>query len=260
MMQDIMVGEIGQNNIGQGDIAFQQKLYDDPNATRRNLHRARKAWIERRLDAALTSPQKVLEVGVGCGTFTRYLSEKNATVHAVDINQQFLDGVAGLPGVEVLNADATKDLGLRDIDIAVCSEVLEHVPPRDSQSMLQQFASSLKPGGMLILTTPQRYSSVEMMVRLFRFPFILAIAKKLYGTAEDLGHINLLTNNELRKQIAQAGFIVAEQDFFGFYLPFIAEFGGETGSRFQQSLGRALKHIPVLKNLLWTQAFILVKP
>lgn len=244
---------------GQDDIAFQEKLYNDPNPTRRGLHLARRAWIEKHLAPFVGKGTKVIEVGVGCGVFTRHLSGLGASVLAVDINQAFLDGVAHLDGVEIRNGDATEQLGFRDMDVALCSEVLEHVPPARSQAMLDQFATSLKSGGTFILTTPQSYAAVELMARMFKFPPILAVARMIYGTAEELGHINLLTRGALKRQIAAAGFVIEEEYLLGFYLPVIAEFGGAPGAALLRGIGNTIRHVPLLRGLLWTQAYQLRK-
>lgn len=243
----------------QDDIAFQERLYSDPNPTRRGLHLARRAWVEERLAELLKPGDRVLEVGVGCGVFTRYLATQGVETNAVDINQAFLDGVADLRGVTIKNQDATFDLGFRGLDLALCSEVLEHVPPTRSQAMIDQFAASLKPGGTLILTTPQRFATVELIARLFKFTPVLKIARAIYGTAEELGHINLLTSSELRTQIKKAGFRIEECALLGFYLPVIAEFGGKSGAAILRVIGHAIRPIPFLRGLLWTQAYRLTK-
>jgi 2-polyprenyl-3-methyl-5-hydroxy-6-metoxy-1,4-benzoquinol methylase len=245
---------------GQGDIAFQEKLYFDPNPTRRGLHLGRRYWVETRLELLLRPDSIVLEVGVGCGIFTRFLAARCAKVIAMDINPAFLDGVESTSGVSVTLADATEDQGVRGADVALCSEVLEHVPPERSQAMLDQFFAALKPGGTLILTTPQRYASVELMARLFKFKPILALARMIYGTAEELGHINLLTRGQLQAQIARAGFRIEEQELLGFYLPLIAEIGGGPGAALLRGIGAVLRPMPFLRGLLWTQAYRLVKP
>ncbi|MEO7914078.1 MAG: class I SAM-dependent methyltransferase [Novosphingobium sp.] len=243
----------------QEDIAFQARLYDDPNPTRRGLHRARKQWVEDRLEKFVSAGTTVLEVGVGCGIFTRYLSGKDVEVQAVDINQSFLDGVAGLTGVATLNGDATSDLGLRGFDVILCSEVIEHVPPSRSAAMVAQFQQALRPGGVVILSTPQRFATVELMARLFKFPPVLWLARKIYGSADELGHINLMTRTTLQGQIRSAGLTIEESDLFGFYLPFIAEFGGGPGAAFLQATGKILRKVPLLRGLLWTQAYVLRK-
>lgn len=241
----------------QADIVFQSNLYEDNNPNRRGLHLKRRAWVEEALTEHLAAGRVVLEVGVGCGIFTRFLHRHGAQVSAVDINADFIAGVEGLPGVRGTVRDATRSLDLGQHDLALCSEVLEHVPPERSAAMLASIRASLKPGGYLILTTPQRFATVELMARLLKFPPLLALARRLYGSADELGHVNLLTARALRQQIAEAGFAIDRHALFGFYLPFIAEFGGRPGARVLTKLGELIAKLPVLDNLVWTQAYVL---
>jgi 2-polyprenyl-3-methyl-5-hydroxy-6-metoxy-1,4-benzoquinol methylase len=244
----------------QGDVAFQARLYSDPNPTRRGLHTTRRDWVLENALAFTCPGDRVIEVGVGCGVFTGALSAAGRRITAVDINPAFLDNVSALPGVETHCVDATRPVQLGCHDLAVCSEVLEHVPPEHSLGMLKTLHDSLKPGGMLVLSTPQRFATVELMARLLRFPPILALARRLYGTADELGHINLLTEPQLRRQIRAIGFEIVDRTRFGFYLPMIAEFCGEGGARLLRAMGRALLHVPLLRGLLWTQAWVLRRP
>ena len=245
---------------GQGDVAFQRALYEDGNATRRGLHRARRDWVLGNALSHSKKGSKVLEVGVGCGVFTEALSEAGRKVDAVDINPAFLDNVKPLDGVAIHLKDATMPLGLADHDLAICSEVLEHVPPERSQAMLNSLFESLRPGGTLVLTTPQRFSTVELMARLFKFPLVLALARKLYGSAEELGHIHLLTAGQAERQIKAAGFRVEGERRFGFYLPVVAEFGGGAGAGLLRGIENVLRQLPVLRGLLWTQGWVLRRP
>jgi SAM-dependent methyltransferase len=244
----------------QGDVGFQARLYSDPNATRRGLHIARRDWV---LGQALkhSSPgDRVIEVGVGCGVFTQALSEAGRSVTAVDINPAFLANVEGVANVTTHRADATGSLALGQHDLAICSEVLEHVEPASSEAMLRSLFDSLKPGCVLVLTTPQRFSSVELMARLFRFRPILALARRIYGSADELGHINLLTAAQLGRQFRRVGFEPVAHHRFGFYLPAIAEFGGSAGAKLLGAAGRALRPLPLLRGLLWTQGWVLRRP
>jgi len=241
----------------QEHIAFQANLYADPNPTRRNLHGTRKAWVDSAIREFVRPGIKVLEVGVGCGIFTRSLSQTGADVTAIDINPDFIDGVSTLKNVKAEVMDATQPLRVEPQDVALSSEVLEHVPPAGSIAMLKAIHAALKPGAIFVLTTPQRYATMELAARLLRFPPILALARKIYGSADELGHINLLTASALRKQLAEAGFTIERDARFGFYLPVIAEFGGETGRSVLVAIERVIRHVPVLRGLLWTQAYIL---
>lgn len=241
----------------QGDVAFQARLYSDPNPTRRGLHIARRDWVLGLAMAHSGRGDRVLEVGVGCGVFTAELSRAGRRISAVDINRAFLSNVGSLANVETHCLDATRELGLGAHDLAICSEVLEHVPPEGSRGMLEALHDALRPGGVLILSTPQSYSTVELMARLLRFGPILALARRLYGSADELGHINLLTAPALRRQIEATGFEVVGHSRFGFYLPAVAEFGGSAGARLLAATGRVLARIPLLRGLLWTQGWVL---
>lgn len=244
----------------QEDVAFQARLYDDPNPTRRGLHVARRDWVLAEAMANSDRGSKVLEIGIGCGVFTRALSAAGRRVTAIDINENFLGNVAGLPGVTVRRADATGRLDLESHDLAICSEVLEHVAPEASAGLLRTLHDGLRPGGILVLSTPQSFATVELMARLFRFRPILALARRLYGSADELGHINLLTAGQLRRQIAAAGFEPIAHRRFGFYLPVVAEFGGGAGAAALRAIGAAIRPIPVLRGLLWTQGWVLRRP
>lgn len=242
---------------GQGDVEFQRRLYTDPNPTRRGLHSARRDWVLGEALAASSSGDRVLEVGVGCGVFTEALAAAGRRVSAVDINPAFLANVADLDAVATHLKDATLPLDLGEHDLAICSEVLEHVPPERSQAMLDALFGALRPGGTLVLTTPQRYASVELVARLFRFKPILALARKLYGSADELGHVNLLTAGQLAEQIEKAGFKPQKTRRFGFYMPVIAEFGGRPGAGVLRAVEAAIRPVPVIRGLLWTQGWVL---
>jgi SAM-dependent methyltransferase len=244
----------------QQDVEFQARLYSDPNPTRRGLHIARRDWVLGQAMRHSAPGESVIEVGVGCGVFTGALAEAGRAVTAVDINQAFLDNVAPIAGVAVHNRDATAPLGLGEHDLAICSEVLEHVDRGASEAMLRSLFASLKPGRVLILTTPQRYSTVELMARLFRFPPILALARRIYGSADELGHINLLTAGQLGRQIRAAGFETVDRYRFGLYLPAVAEFGGKAGAGLLSAMAKAMRPLPVLRGLLWTQGWVLRRP
>ena len=240
----------------QHDIAFQANLYADPNPTRRNLHHTRRAWVEQAM-AEVGPGTRVLEVGVGCGIFTRFLSQTGAEVTAIDINPQFVESVQALPHVTAHVRDATCSFGIENQDVVLSSEVLEHVPPGRSLAMLREIRASLKPGGLFVLTTPQRYATMELAARLLRFPAVLALARKIYGNVDELGHINLLTASQLERQLEAANFRIERRERFGFYLPLVADFGGEAGRNLLRRIEAVIRHLPVLRGLLWTQAYVL---
>jgi len=68
-------------------------------------------------------------------------------------------------------------------------------------------------------TTPQPHSTVEIAARLLRFHALLALARRIYGSVDDLGHINLLTPTALRLQLKDLGFEILESTRRGLYIP-----------------------------------------
>jgi SAM-dependent methyltransferase len=244
----------------QTDIKFQANLYEDANPTRRQLHRTRRDWILHQFMPCRQKGQSVLEVGIGCGVFTRSLAQAGFMVRAIDINADFVRGVALVPNVVAIEADGTQPgvMG-SDFDLALCSEVLEHVPPASSLAMLRHLHDALRPGGLLILSTPQRFSAVELAARSLKLPPVLWLARRIYGHANELGHINLLTRRALVSQVEAAGFSIEQHECMGLYLPIIAEFCGEWGARLLKALAHRMQGSR-FEWLLWTQALVLRRP
>jgi Methyltransferase domain len=125
---------------------------------------------------------------------------------------------------------------------------------------LQRLHNALKPGGVLILTTPQSFSTMELSARMLSNPVVMALAKKLYGAVDELGHINLLTRGALHRQIEQVGFVIVEETRNGLYVPALAEFGGQAGQKMAAATAHGIRDMPVLSGLLWAQCYVLRRP
>ena len=247
---------------GQADIVdHQQSLYRSKNATRRWLHTSRRDWIVSAIERHWPrSSERVLEVGPGSGIYLPILSSKAREVFAMDLEEKYLDNARLLrnqyPNIAVVKDDITTTrFGPRSFDLILCSEVIEHLS--DSRAALRNLNVLLRPGGILILSTPQRYSLLEVTGKVALSRPLIGLTRLVYGEPVlEMGHINLLTENECLKQINTAGFAIIERYKAGLYLPFIAEFLGSAGVSFERWLEARINDSP-FDFALWTQYYVL---
>lgn len=102
---------------------------------------------------------RILDLGCGAGWLTAYLARYGEAT-GVDFAAEAIAAAQETYGTQahyVVADAASPTLGLSDdskFDLIVSSEVVEHV--EDHQAYVHQAAAFLKPGGWLVLTTPNR--------------------------------------------------------------------------------------------------------
>jgi 2-polyprenyl-3-methyl-5-hydroxy-6-metoxy-1,4-benzoquinol methylase len=242
-------------------VELQQTLYASRNPTRRSLHQTRRAWIEaalRRL-AAEREHGTALEVGPGSGVYLDLLCELFAKVTASDVEDEYLDHVAAQATGHANLELAVDDIGAtalepQSFDLVLCSEVIEHTP--DPAAVLAGLQRVLRPGGVLVLSTPQAHSTLELAGKLAFQPGIIRLVRLVYREPIlPTGHISLLTAKRLRNLLDESGLEVIEHDTSGLYIPLLAELGGRPALRFERWLERRIDGGP-LSGMLWTQYWI----
>lgn len=99
---------------------------------------------------------KALDFPAGNGVTSEVLSKLGAQVQAVDLFPEFFRSHAA----PVRRGDLSEDFPLPDseFDLAICQEGIEHVGNQDH--VFREFSRVLKPGGTLIITTPN-YSNIK---------------------------------------------------------------------------------------------------
>jgi 2-polyprenyl-3-methyl-5-hydroxy-6-metoxy-1,4-benzoquinol methylase len=244
-------------------IHLQQTLYRSKNPTRRWLHTIRKQWVvskigqvarEKKIDAAL-------EVGPGAGVYIPFLLQAADRVSISDCDTAYLDHVSTQfksARVHAVQDDITRT-GMRfdSFDLILFSEVIEHID--DSPKALENLYRLLKPTGALILTTPQKFSPLEMLSKIAYLPGIIDIVTWIYREPVlSAGHTNLMTENELNRQMSAVGFQVVDRYKSGLYLPLIAEFSGRAGLTLARALEKMIQGTR-LDMFLWTQCYVLKK-
>lgn len=152
--------------------------------------------------------QTVLEVGPGMGEFLAVLAKRGIT--DVDIIEQ--DATVGRHIVDhfrinrswfipVEEVESIRDQ-LREYDVIMLLQVLEHVRKDRLADVLRQLHSRLKPGGHLIVVTPNGGNPLSVV--------------ELYA---DLTHETLFTENSLRQLVAAAGISDCEVEIRGYRIP-----------------------------------------
>lgn len=247
---------------GQQLVDLQETLYTSRNPTRRWLHCTRRDWIVSRILSMPKTMAKALEVGPGAGGYLPILAEAAQELVAADIEDAYLSQARAraetIPGLSCVKDDITATtLKPGSFDLVLCTEVIEHIA--NSQAAICGLEKLLKPGGTLILSTPQRYSPLELCAKIAFLPGIIQLVRLIYREPIiETGHINLLTESALKEQLDEAGLHIQVQFKSGFYLPLVAELLGDTGQRFLQWCEKKLQGSR-LSWLLWTQYYILTK-
>ncbi len=241
-------------------LALLETLYNSRNPTRRWLHCTRRDWsIAKIQDCARERPGRALETGFGAGVYLPALAESYREVVAADLDQAHIDHARPLliryPNLRLITDDITKSrLPEASFDLILCSEVLEHIP--DTARVIDGLHRLLAPGGILVLSTPQRHSLMELACKIAFLPGVINLVRRIYGEAVfETGHINLLTERELTAVLTARGLRIRERFKSGMYIPLIAEFGGVPGLRLARWLEAHLRAGP-LSFLLWTQYYV----
>ncbi len=250
---------------GDNDIAHRVPVYAYKNPTREWLHGSRRDWIisKVRQYAPPTRSGKALDVGFGAGVYLPVLAELFDEVVGIDTQEMMLDYVRPLTAkysnLRVVAGDiANCGLPPASFDLIICSEVVEHIV--DSQKAISQLHDLLKPSGILVLSTPQRWSLLELMARIAYLPGIFTLVKLIYRGQPlfDPGHINLMTEKQVVRQLETAGFSIRERFKSGAYMPVIADLMGEIGLRFARWLEPKIRNGP-FSGQLWVQYYIAEK-
>ena len=146
-----------------------------------------------------------LDVGCGAGLLCEPLARLGAEVTGVDAAPANIEAAAlhtGGAGLDIrYMAGELGTLGLGEFDLVTCLEVLEHVA--DKRAFVAELAKQLVPGGLMVLSTPNRTPQSRLL---------------LVGAAEAFGAVpkgthhwdDFVTPAELGELLAEAGLTMGE--------------------------------------------------
>ncbi len=155
--------------------------------------------------------KSALDVGCGAGLLCEPLARMGAEVTGVDAspqNTQVAAAHADGAGLDIRYIPGELGtLGLGHFDLVTSMEVIEHV--EDKQAFIVQLAAHLAPGGLMVLSTPNRTLKSRTL---------------LVGAAEALGAVpkgthhwdDFVTPEELEALLDAAGLTMGEPKGIGF--------------------------------------------
>jgi 2-polyprenyl-3-methyl-5-hydroxy-6-metoxy-1,4-benzoquinol methylase len=158
---------------------------------------------------------RVLDVGCAQGNFTLALAERGYHVVAVDLRHSFLQYLrmkhergsarcinASLDGLPFRRAS---------FDVVLLGEVIEHVA--NPERLLDDAASLLREGGILVLTTPNGDRLHTGLPNLSAIRDRAALERRQFEPDAD-GHLFLLTRDELLDAVRTTGLRMVSHEFF----------------------------------------------
>jgi ubiquinone biosynthesis O-methyltransferase len=154
--------------------------------------------IEARANGSLA---KVLDLGCGVGTIALFLARRGYEVVGVDISPQAIKIAEHfrkskkIKNISFVQGSAETVTVAKSFDMAVCSEVIEHVPNDDA--LLKNIHKHLRKNGYLLLTTPSQAAPLYRLGLLKKFD-------------EEVGHLRRYTKEMLMAKLHKNGFEVLE--------------------------------------------------
>jgi 2-polyprenyl-6-hydroxyphenyl methylase/3-demethylubiquinone-9 3-methyltransferase len=212
---------------------------------------------------AAAPPATVLDLAAGQGSFTLALAELGYVVTWNDLRADLADYVRlkyerGTVHYAPGNAF---ELGFREcFDVVIAAEVIEHVAHPDQ--FLANAASMLKPGGHLVLTTPNGAYFRNALPRFSEHADPSSFVSKQFQPNSD-GHIFLLHDDEIRAMAAASSLSVLELQTFANVLtnghvktePLLRVLPGSVVNSFE----RLTPHLPFASRLHTSTAALLRK-
>lgn len=163
---------------------------------------------------AAPPPARVLDVAAAQGNFSLALAELGYDVTWNDLRAELADYVRlkHEKGTIHYAPGNAFELGFREtFDIILITEIIEHVAHPDR--FLAEVAQMVKPGGHVVMTTPNGAYFMNTLPRFSDHPDPSVFESAQFQPNSD-GHIFLLYEDEIRSLAAQAGLDVVDVETF----------------------------------------------
>jgi 2-polyprenyl-3-methyl-5-hydroxy-6-metoxy-1,4-benzoquinol methylase len=183
------------------------EFYED--YTIRSMGEAEVVWNNHYLECIqehATGTGRLLEVGFGNGSFLQLAHEHGWEVHGIDLSAVLVKHARelGLPNI-VQNSVEGQAYPDGHFDVVAAFNLLEHVP--DPRETLTEFVRILRPGGLLIILTPNISAAMHQYV------------ERMFGANDPLGeawipphHVSYFNKKNLRRLFENVGVTVVADE------------------------------------------------
>ena len=144
---------------------------------------------------------RLLDIGAGTGTFIEEAAKLGYDAEGIELSEGLVE-IARQKGRNVRQQDVN-DLDQQDqYDVITLLDIIEHVT--DPVAILKSLHGNLKPGGTLVIFTPNHGSSVVLIARILEKIGIRFPVREIFGS----NHVCFFDTKTLPKAIEAAGFQV----------------------------------------------------
>jgi 2-polyprenyl-3-methyl-5-hydroxy-6-metoxy-1,4-benzoquinol methylase len=158
----------------------------------------------------------VVDLGCGWGTLSFALAREGASVVGVDFAEAAVEICRArlerepLESLSFVRADA-RDTGLEpgEWDLVVCADLVEHLMPDDTRKVYREAWRLLRPGGRLVIWTPNPVH-------------ILEILRRWRVLKPDPTHVDYKTLERVVRELEEEGFEVEEAHHRESHLPVLS--------------------------------------
>lgn len=165
---------------------------------------------------ASLKPGRLLDIGCSSGDWAAHWHSRGWKCAGIDIDQKNV-AIARQRGIDAVHCDLNKSplpFENETFDLVFAGEVIEHLI--DTDGFLSEVYRCMRPGGHVLLTTPNLVS-FENRLRILLGIYPIWVNYNLSGS----GHVRAYTPRVLKKQLREHGFsIIAHR---GNWVPFIPQ-------------------------------------
>jgi len=165
-----------------------------------------RAVLERAAALGLPAGARILDAPCGSGALAAALAERGFAAVGADVDTEAAAMLG--PAFSQVNLNESLPWKEQSFDAVFSTEGIEHL--ENHFSFLREMCRILKPGGILLLTTPN-ITALRSRVRFFGSGFFGRDSRPLNEAAKHpLHHIGLATFPELRYELHVSGFRLVE--------------------------------------------------